>query len=105
MRDQFIHASFLGQSNHQVRLCPGKIRGDAEGDLELIDRFVQAAVVKQEMPEAIVRGKISRGHGEGLSPKRLTVAPMGSLDVCSPRQCDDRHATRRYKNSTLDPGS
>ena len=56
--DRFINASFFGQSNTQVRPCHWIFGGDVEGNLELIDRFVQAAMVKLELPQSGVRDKV-----------------------------------------------
>src|SRR5206468_12445807 len=101
MGDRFINASFFGQSNTQVRPCHWIFGGDVEGNLELIDRFVQAAMVKQELPQSVVRDKVLRGHGDGVAPQRLAVAPVGSLDMSAPCQDNDRDAGRHPKNSSL----
>ena len=58
MGDRFINASFFRQSNAQVRPCHWIFGGDVEGNLELIDRFVQAAMAKQELPQSVVRDKV-----------------------------------------------
>src|SRR5437667_5495514 len=101
MSDRVVRASFLCQSKNEVHLYFGKTGIDVEGDLELIDSFVQAAVVNKEMPKPLVRYKISRGHGKGVPPKRLTVAPVGSLNMRARSQCDSGDACRHSKNSAL----
>ena len=99
--DRFINASFLGQSNPQIGPRHWVFGGDVESNLELIDRFVQAAMVKQELPQSVVRDKVLRGHGDGVPPQRLAVAPVGRLHMGAPCQGDDRGGGGHRKNSSL----
>src|SRR4029453_7517564 len=105
MGDRLVRAPFFGQRYAQVLLCFGKVRIDIHGYLELLDCFVQTAVAEQKMPESVMRDKIPRGHGEGVLPERLTVAPVRSLDAGGPSQSDNGDASRHCQNSTLEPGN
>ena len=105
MGDRLVRASFPCQSNNEVGLYFGITGSDVERLLKLIDRFVQAAAVAQAFPKPIMRHKVPRGHGEGVPPERLTVAPVGSLDVSAPGQCNNGDGSRHCQNSALKPGS
>src|ERR1051325_445278 len=101
MGDRLVCASFPCQSKNEVSLYVGITRSYVERMLKLIDRFVQAAVFSHVIPKPIMCHKISRGHSKGVSPERLTVAPVGSLDASAPSQCNDGDARHRSKNSKL----
>src|SRR6266404_9078676 len=101
MGDRLVRESFLHQSNNEVGLYFGKTGSYVERLLKLIDRFVQAAAVSQLLPKPIMRHKIPRGHGEGVPPERLTIAPVGSLDVSAPGQCDNGEGSCHCHNSAL----
>src|SRR5215467_3556477 len=105
MGDRLVRASFLDQSKNEVGLYFGITGGYVDRSLKLIDRFVQAAAVSQALPKPIMRQKIPRGHGEGVSPERLTIAPVGGLDVSAPCQCNNGDGSRRGHNSALKPGN
>src|SRR6266446_9489815 len=105
MGDRLVRASFPCQSKNEVGLYFGITGSYVERPLKLIDRFIQAAAVSQALPKPIMRHKIPRGHGEGVPPERLTIAPVGSLDVSAPCQCNNGHRSRYCQNSALKPGS
>src|SRR6266700_7178259 len=101
MGDRLVRASFLGQSENEVGLYLAITGSYVERLLKVIDRFIQAAAVSQAFPKPIMRHKIPRGHGESVPPERLTVAPVGSLDVSAPGQCDNGDGSRHCQNSAL----
>ena len=101
MGDCLVRAAFPCQSKNEVGLYVGITGSYAERLLKLIDRFVQAAAFSQVVPKAIMRHKIPRGHGEGTPPERLTIAPVGSLDVSAPGQRDNGDGSRRGQNFAL----
>src|SRR5438876_12190227 len=105
MGDRLVRTSFLGQSKNEVGLYFGIAGSDVERLLKLVDRFVQAAALSQLFPKPIMRHKIPRGHGEGVPPERLTVAPVRSLDVSAPSQCDNGDGSRHCQNPALKSGS
>src|SRR6266581_2039876 len=101
MGDRFVRASFLCQSNNEVGLYFGITGSYFKRLLKLIDRLIQATALSQAFPKPIMRQKIPRGHGEGVPPKRLTIAPVGSLDASAPGQCNNGYGSRRGQNSAL----
>src|SRR5437868_5833206 len=105
MGDRLVGASFLCQGKNEVGLYFGIAGSYVERLLKLIDRFVQAAAVSQVIAKPIMRHKISRGHGQGVPPERLTIAPVGSLDVSAPGQCHNGDGSRRRQNSALKLGN
>src|SRR5205809_7939813 len=101
MGDRFVRASLLGQSKHEVGLYFAITGSYVQRQLKLIDCFVQMAAVSQAFSKPIMRHKIPGGYGEGVPPKRLTIAPVGSLDVSAPGQCNNGDGSRRGQNSAL----
>src|SRR5580765_9033525 len=101
MCDHLVRASFPCQSKNEVGLYFGITGSYVERLLKLIDRFIQATAVSQAFPKPIMRQKIPRSHGESVPPERLTVAPVGSLDVNAPGQCDNGDGSRHCHNSAL----
>src|SRR5438309_1562935 len=101
MGHRLVRASFLCKSKSEVDLYFGIAGSYVERSLEMIDRLVQAAMVSQVVPKPIMRHKIPRGHGEGAPPERLTVAPVGSLDMSAPGQCNKGDGSRYCQDSAL----
>src|SRR5437763_16452065 len=101
MGDHLARASFPCQSKNEVGLYFGIAGSYVERILEMIDRCVQAAAFSQLLSKPIMRHKIPRGHGEGVPPERLTVAPVGSLDMSAPGQCKNGDGSRHCQNSAL----
>src|SRR5207253_28622 len=98
MGDHLVRASFFSQSKNEVGLYVGITGSYVERLLKLLDRFVQVAVVSQVIPEPVMGHKIPRGHGKGMAPERLAVAPVGSLDVSAPSQKNNGKASRQGQN-------
>src|SRR5438552_11865906 len=105
MGDRFVRASLLDQSKHEVGLYFAITGSNVERHLKLIDRLVQMTAVTEAFPKSVMRHKIARSHGEGVPPERLTIAPVGSLDVSAPCQCNHGDGSRRGQNSALKRGS
>src|SRR5213594_2342889 len=105
MGDRLVRASFPQQSSTEVALYFRKTGSKFERLLKLVDGFVQAATVSQAFPKPVVCHMISGGHGESVPPERLTVAPVGSLDMSAPGQRYNGDRSRRCQNSALALGS
>ncbi len=73
----------------QQQNLAGRIFVECGGRLKFNDRLIVAALLGQSEREIVVRGVISVGDGQRITPKRFRVAPAADLAIGKATQNED----------------